>query len=477
MAAPDIFTIIRNARQQGQYEMVIDAVRRLTASKPNIGKGWEELLNHALAAADEDAGLEIAKVMQEQNPRDPKCVLILAERFSRVGKSEIALMLVERLKKSAPANPALDYFHGVYSGHLGKLDEAAELFRAAIRRKPDFGDAWALLASTNRINQDDKAALQALLEKNTPHALPGAAYALGSLMHQKGKHEQAWQAWSMANAFDRKRRSFNLQGELNAMKDIQAAFDRMGDELPAMQQRVQGPRPVFIVGAARSGTSLTEQIVAATAGTRALGETMLSRIASWPLGNLGQGDMQKAGAFEPGKVEWARMEKVFRGLSGMRSEGAPVVTDKGAILHLFVGAMAHILPDARFIWVRRDPRDIAFSAWRAYFADGNRWRNDLSDSAAYLKGHEEMMQFWQDRMPDRVMRVDYETLASEPQSTADDMLGFLDLPRLDLSRTNFERSNVPTASFAQIRGKISTQSVGGWKAYEKWIGPAFGHEG
>lgn len=463
---------IRSARQARQNEKAVDTLRHILGRQFPIGPFADELISHALELADEDAAMEIAMARAHLNPRDPRPKLVLAERLSRVGRSNDALRLVKDIAAGSPPNPAIDYFLGVYSGHVGEIEDAKRHFRSALNRKPDFGDAWALFGASGGVESEDEATLKDLVEKKSPHAMPGAAYALGGYYHAKKDYKAAVSAWQAANAAERVRRPFNLQGELNAMKDICLADKRVIDALPAAMPS-DAPTPIFIVGAPRSGTSLTEQVIALGEGVTPLGETMLSRLATWSLGNLGQGDMAAAGAFEPGRIDWQRMGQVYRTLARNRAPETRYVTDKGAILHLFVGVLARALLDAKFVWVKRGPRDIALSGYRAYLGDGNRWRQDFSDAAAYLKGYIELMEYWVAALPGRIHVLEYERLASEPQAETEKLMAYLSLVAPNMQTADFGRSNVPTASFVQIRSKISPASVGGWRAYEDVIGPAF----
>lgn len=468
----DPLSQIRAARQAGKNESAIDLIRRIIGANVKLGPAAGELLHHAIELADEDAALVIARTQLNENPGDPRHALILAERFSRVGQSDLALQLVERVSVSAPANPAIDYFLGVYSGHVGKIEDARRYFRKALAAKPDFGDAWALLGASGGITADDEAKLKALVASGSPHAMPGAAYALGGYYHSAGQNAEAMAAWQAANDSERARRPFNLQGELKGVEDIRLAHDRLADPV-IFEAGGSAPSPIFVVGAPRSGTSLTEQIIASAEGVSPLGETMLSRLASWSLGNLGQDDLARVGAFEAGRVNWQRMGDVYRKLAASRAREAVRVTDKGGLLNLFVGVLARCLPDAQFVLVRRDPRDNALSGYRAYLGDGNRWRQDFSDAAAYLKAHGALLDYWAEAFPDRTITLEYESLATHPQAETDRLMAFLGLSGIDVDNADFGRSNVPTASFAQIRSRISPSSVGGWRAYGAWIDPAF----
>ena len=467
---------IGNARQQGLNDTAVDILRRLmaeTAQSPEVlGEAWEQALEHAMALADEDMAMEIARRLMVLFPNNARYVMVLAERLSRVGRSREALELMNLLKPRTADNPALNYFAGVYAGHVGELDAAKKEFRAAVTKKPDFGDAWSLLASSGGAKSTDIPALEALIESGADHAMPGAAYALGAIYHAEGSHAAAWANWEKANQFERTRRPFNREGELAAMRAIREADARIwqgGDLLMP-----KPPRAIFIVGAPRSGTSLTEQIIGAASEVGMMGETMLSRLATWPLGNLMAADLEKVGAFTAPGTTWERFGAVYRHMASLRTGDSRVTTDKGAILHLFVGALARMLPNAKFVWVRRDHRDIALSGYRSYLTDGNRWRHDLEDAAAYLQGHDEMMTYWAETFPGQVYELRYEDLVTTPQSETRKLMTFLDLSSVDVSEISFGGSNVPTASFAQIRSKISPRSVDAWKPYGDYLLPAFG---
>lgn len=459
---------IRRARQTGHPTTAIDLIRRLAGSAIPLANFGPELMTHALALGDEDGALEVAKAIVREAPENLQNKLTLAERYSRVGRSDVALKIVQELKQPNDPNAAIDYFLAVYAGHVGQLEDAITSARSAIQKKPDLGDAWVILASLGGLNTSDQKTLEALVSAPQSKALPGAAYALGALHHSQGNHKKAWEAWTVANAFEGQRANGKVASDIRLMKEIELAFP----EPPAptsMQAAQDGPRPIFVVGAPRSGTSLTEQIIATDTSVQAMGETMFSRVATWPIGNLTQTDLAKARANSASRINWPMMGNVYKTLAAIRSQSAANVTDKGALLHLFVGALARSLPEAKFVWVCRDKRDVFLSAYRSNFTAGAHWRHTAADAAAFLNGHDEIMRHWQTLMPDRVHRLDYEALVTDPKSQIEQLMTFLGLSAPNTDTLSFSGSTVTTASFAQIRGKISSKSVGGWEAYKDFI--------
>lgn len=468
MTLTNILNQIRYARQTGRAMAAIDLIRRLAGSETVFGTMGQEVLGHALALGDEDGALEIAKAMGRQNPDDLSTKLTLAERYSRVGRSDIALDIVQDLKKTTLENPAMDYFEAVYAGHVGALDQSEKAARAALRQKPDLGDAWVILAATGRMQASDQTALESLVRNRHQAAWPGAAYALGTLYHGQNKYDQAWEAWTFANEFEQTKRPNKVASDIQALAQLRDTFSSLSPSHTALSAQ-EGPRPIFVVGAPRSGTTLTEQIIASDPRVHAMGETLFSRVATWPLGNLLGADIEKAQQASDKGVDWSGIGAVYKKLSSVRSQNAPFVTDKGAMLHYFVGALSRSLPEAKFVWVHRDKRDVFLSAYRSHFTGGASWRHRASDARAFLQAHDETMRFWHTLMPDRIHCVKYESLVHNPGEQIRQLMKFLNLSIPDIETLSFSGSTVSTASFAQVRGKISPKSVGGWQDYAAHI--------
>jgi len=131
-----------------------------------------------------------------------------------------------------------------------------------------------------------------------------------------------------------------------------------------------------------------------------------------------------------------------------------------------VGVILAMLPDALVINIRRDALDVCWSCYRQLFIGGAGFSSDFQDLAAYWNDQQQHMTYWQDRVPDRVLNVDYELLVTHPESETRKILEFLDLPfeAACLEPHTIERA-VSTPSSLQVRHKIHTQGIGHWKRY------------
>jgi hypothetical protein len=155
-----------------------------------------------------------------------------------------------------------------------------------------------------------------------------------------------------------------------------------------------------------------------------------------------------------------------------RTAAEGVIADKAISTFSRMGHAAAALPGARFVVLRRDPRDTGLSLWRNMFPEGlHRYAYDQVRMARYIRLHEALVSFWAERLPDRVHVVDYEALTADPEPVIRDLIAFAGLPwdAACLAPQSARRS-VATLSFAQVRQPIGRGSVAGWRRFEAGLG-------
>jgi len=298
----------------------------------------------------------------------------------------------------------------------------------------------------------------------------------------RGAAQKVFFEFALASAYDQRdevEAAFAHYREGNQLKRLlehwdRAEFSRWLESLREAMQAVEissrpanwrGPRPVFLVSLPRSGSTLTEQILAAHSGITAAGELpwipqvmateskrRQSSVATW--------------AAKLGADEWRRLGAEYLGLCRPWYSDTPVFTDKlpGNLSH--VGVILAMLPDALVIHVRRDAMDVCWSCYRQLFISGAGFANDFSDLAAYWQDQQRHMAYWQGRFPDRVLSVDYELLVTHPERETRKLLHFLDLPfEAACLEPHTANRAVLTPSALQVRQKIHTRGIGHWQRY------------
>ena len=226
------------------------------------------------------------------------------------------------------------------------------------------------------------------------------------------------------------------------------------------------PAPIFILGMPRSGTTLSEQILAAYGEVRARGERQDFQHLSATL------------AMYPDRLTdlpptWAK-DQGNRILQAMQSGAEPTrhVTNKSPGNYAFVGLIAWIFPNAKIIYCRRDPREIGLSCYEQNFRSGLSYAYDLEHFAIAFKQQSRIMEHWLEVSPIDIHIVDYEQLVGSPDAIARGMVEYCGLewdPQcLDTSKVT---RPIETASAWQARQPINTGSLGKWKRYERQLQP------
>jgi Sulfotransferase family len=224
-------------------------------------------------------------------------------------------------------------------------------------------------------------------------------------------------------------------------------------------------KPVFVVGMPRSGTSLAEQIIASHPAAFGAGELYF-----WATEIAKDTGLARGIPSEPARTKIA--EEYLRVLQGYSANASRVV-DKAPVNCDFLGLIYSVFPNARVIYMRRDPIDTCLSCYFQQFLTGLNFTFELSDLAHYYREHRRIMAHWRAVLPPGlILEVPYEELVTDQETWSRKILQFIGLdwdPRCLEFHTN-ERQ-VATASAWQVRQKIYESSVGRWRNYEKFIGP------
>jgi hypothetical protein len=146
------------------------------------------------------------------------------------------------------------------------------------------------------------------------------------------------------------------------------------------------------------------------------------------------------------------------------SEGTSRWGDKTPAYIGHVDRLATIWPDARFVVLVRDGRDVALSVMGVPFGPNNAWAAARSWAGAIRQGREAAA-----RHPGRVLEVRYEDLVSQPAETVAAVCDFLELEYAPdmLAIEQTDRSKVvedQAGWFTNVWAGITTAAVGKWRA-------------
>jgi hypothetical protein len=454
-------------------------LRRLTDEKPDLGSTWGPVGRMAKSIGEISVALTAMRIFTDANPEDRERHLELADTLAGSGRMTEAIELGRRLIRKWPSHPSTHHFLGNTLAQLGETDEALECLRRAITLYPIAADSWLTLSSlkTFSSNDDDLSRLQAAIPRalgEGPLARGTLLYALGKALDDIGDEASAFEAYQEGARLIALERPFDHSDNEALLSETKARFNR--DFLDTLTpSSVLSDRAIFIVGLPRSGTTLMEQIFAAHSAVSDGAEAGVFRHAAMALANFRPSSLTTLNsdprwAGDP----WSGIGRSYLHLLNERFGDDGRIIDKTLTHAKWIGPLAHILPNARFIWMRRNPGAIAWSCFKTRFATGIEWSWSLPAMGRHFRFMDEMHAHWSREFPDRLLTIDYEDLVAEPDIWIPRALAHAGLTDEPQTRRFHEvKRSVRTASSSQVRKPLYNRSVNGWREYERRLSPFF----
>lgn len=377
--------------------------------------------------------------------------------------------------------------HGEAHSNLGKLlmdsgrvDEAEASLRRALEIRPDDLAVRLSLALARKATVGGEnlkallAAEQAARNSATPLPAKDAVplhFALGKSLDDIGDHATAFPHFLEGGRLKRASLAYDADKTAGHFASIMRNFDK------ATLERLRGGGdpahlPIFVLGMPRSGTTLTEQIIASHPEVHGAGElpdltTILRRDvagATFP-DNLQSLDRACLSAWGADYV--AGLQR--------RAPDARHITDKMPANFMALGLIHLMLPNAKIIHVIRNPVDTCLSCFTTLFEHGQEYTYDLAELGRYYVDYARLMEHWREVLPEGAfLEVRYEDIVADQEAQARRLIEYCGL-EWDDACLDFHRNKrvVRTASMTQVRQPIYQSSVERWRPYEEFLRPLF----
>jgi tetratricopeptide (TPR) repeat protein len=480
-----------------QYQEVLEVQPRNAEIRNNLGAAFSKLGRHDLAAeqfrqaiarkpelAGAHANLGAMLLFQgftsraesplrhalKLKPGDLNARTNLGQALVSLGRLPEARSQLEKVLRVAPRHADALFGMALVARADGRFDEAENLFENALKADPGMSRAWSALVSTRRMTGSDddwlERAEQMAQNVIAPSEEADLRFAMGKYCDDVGRFEHAFQNYKRANELQKTLAlPYDRGMRTRFVKDMILAYTP-----EALSSVISGTsastKPVFVVGMPRSGTSLTEQILASHPAVAAAGE-----LEFWSDAMRKHGVLARRGVL----AEQVRQNLAERCLQTLTSYSptAQRIVDKMPGNSDYLGIIHSVFPNARFIYMRRDPIDTCLSCYFQPFHVAVNFSMDLSDLAHHYREHSRLMHHWRQVLPSgSILEVPYEGLIADQEGWTRRILDFLGL-EWDARCLSFHQTQRPvvTSSYWQVRQKIYSRSVQRWRHYEKFIGP------
>ncbi|RYG09428.1 MAG: hypothetical protein EON96_18355, partial [Caulobacteraceae bacterium] len=350
----------------------------LVASGADIGKSWGAISRLASTIGEVNTALTAARRYAEAVADNPYPRLEYGQMLAQHGRGLEAREQGDRLVRTYPRDPAAWHFLGTCRAQLGETEAAISDLRRSIALMPDpvaSASSWQSIAESKTFapGDPDLHTLQGLLGRmpanpKTDEAKSVLLYSVGKALDDIGDTREAFDAYAAGAGIMRRLRPYNPD-ENDAFVDsvIDGWTRAFAAALP--RSTVDSARPIFVFGLPRSGTTLIEQILASHPDVADGAELSFFTTAAMPIRGFTP-DTVKVFADRESGAALDAIGRAYLRMIDQRFGGDGRIVDKTLNHSRFLGLIHHILPNARFIWLKRSPGAVAWSCYRTRFSRG-----------------------------------------------------------------------------------------------------------
>lgn len=464
-------------REELNFHEALRFAHKSVEIKPTLVEGW-----HNLASTYFDLGMfeeaeEYFLHALQLRPEFKQSKKGLLVTYAKSAQYRKALALADELLLLTPEDQEIATHKAGVLGKLGHYEEADQILRTHLNRDPHSepllsmrlrlcghrGNCEQALHDLNRVLADPKTSI-------APKSLTAAHFLIGDTYDRMQRYDDAFAHYQNANElkpvkFDRK----------NFTDFVNFSIEHLDNGFFARAPRAanDSSRPIFILGMPRSGSSLTEQILASHKDVYGAGElSIISKQVAELLNHSGERTPYPQLLLDITADRLTALGDEYLKKIDRLADGERLITDKMPQNFSNLALISMILPHARIIHTQRDAMDTCLSCYFQNFVGLHGYSYRLDDLGFYFREYARLMQHWQKAIPLPILNVSYEDLVDNTEVNIRRMLDFLDL-EWDDNCLQFHESKraVITASHDQVKQPIYKKSKQRWRNYEKHLDP------
>lgn len=450
-----------NARR---LDAALTLARKLAAHHPQAASPYEAMALAFNAGRRFAAARDAAQAALIRAPDRATLYRELALALYELGEFEQLGAPAQRAAETLAEDPLAQRMGAIAALIRGERDMARTRFARLAELQPQNGAAHRGFAELNRFSDSRDPHLKRMVRLLKSKNLPPAEqleihFALGKAFDDLELPDKAFDHFARGNALKKKLHGLGVTRDTEDGAQVRTAFATLRP--PETTQ--PDPLPILVCGLPRSGTTLTESILAAHPQVAAAGELTFLRSHLLPLLRADTPPTQDA---------LAEVRDGYLKVLRTHADGRPFVVDKMPLNFVLAGYVAKLIPGTRIVALQREPQALGWSLFRQCFVrTGNGFAYDLHDIADAMALYRQMIGFWEEAGV-AVHRLDYSALTHAPDATVQALLAGLDLPP-DPACVDYANSDraVVTASALQVREGIQRGRDQAWHRYEHHLAP------
>ena len=423
--------------------------------------------------------LRAANDLLAMEPRNPAYMNLKAAILARIGELEDSIEIYASVLAEHPAQPKIWLSYGHALKTHGHESGSRVAYRKSIELQPSLGEAYWSLANlkTAPFTISEFHTMRVQLERPDLAADDRLYlhFAMGKALEDKQEYATSFEHFALGNQLRRRQIRYRPDEMTKHVAQIKSLFS---EQFFADRKNygAAAADPIFIVGLPRAGSTLVEQIL--SSHSQVEGTMELTDIPIIARSLLDPGMSPKPASYsaalanlnakrccELGELYLARTRI-------QRKTAAPLFVDKMPNNFAHIDLIQLALPNSKIIDARRHPMACCFSAFKQHFARGQGFTYSLEDIGRYYRDYIELMAFFDQVLPGRIHRVNYEAMIDDSESEIRRLFDYCGLPFEKACLRFYENERaVRSASSQQVRKPIFRESLNHWRHYEPWLSP------
>ena len=463
-----------------------------------------------------DLSVKYLKKASEINPSDMVCKNNLANSYKSSGNVEEAEKIYIEILNKFPNNPIIlsnlalikknisDYSSAVdlykksikyldseenkiiallnmannYT-NLGEFSKAKEIFTNIIKKNPNNIPAHLQLSKLTdyKKNNTHLNLLVNLMNQKNLEKLDRSqlCFAIGKAYESKNNYDQSYKYLVKANEIQDEVNNNDMSNDnklyvtAKVTKELKNIFQKKN--FHNINKNCCEKKIIFICGMPRSGTTLSQQIIASHNKVIGAGElTYLELIV-------------KKLFFEDGNLSLKKIKDSFESnenilnneyfkLLNFHNYTQSVIVDKAPANFFWIGFINYFFPNCKIIHCYRKAEDNLLSLFKNYFPSQNMsWSSNLENTVEYYNLYSNLMKFWNQQFKNKIYNLNYEKLVSDSQNEIKKILNYCDLEWDDNCLQHHKNLKTPidTVSLTEARKPIYKSSVNFSKNYSNYL--------
>ncbi len=355
--------------------------------------------------------------------------------------------------------------------NTGRINKAIDYFHQALTINPYQHDIYWALANLKqyRFTDTELSTIDQMIAQAGDHAPPELLFAKAYALEQAEQYEAAFAQLEQANQLcyrQLKRKPFDWSG---MTQDIKQVFTPEFIQNHSNIKQLSTKQPVFIVSMPRSGSTLTEQILASHTDVFGASELPYFPNIITELGRHSKTHYPHSLAAYNAH-DFAEIGTQY--LNALTADfKEPIFTDKQPLNFNFVGAILMAIPNAKIVHCTRQDLAVLLSCYKQLFAHGHEYSYDIRELVANYQHQVTVMAYWKTCFPDKIHTVSYENMVQTTRPEIERLLSFLKLDWQDACLRFYNtKRNIKTASAGQVTQKIYDTSLQLHNKYKKSMG-------